>query len=465
VNGLTYAKQTAKAKQMAKAKQALRKASKYCEEIYIEVRHDGTNFVIHAYGVNAKSKNKETIIIPAEQQPQLAEILAGVAGKEVQDAIAPHLAKATSLDTLTFAAELVIAPRTILPKLLGFLAKTAVLHFIAPPLAMAHIGMTHQGVMDLAKLTGEFVEQAAKPKFKPRGVLGKAVKAMNDFDVTFDLANAELTPAVVDSATSQSAHAITNPYDPAQPVQRLHEERRAPVADLRTEQTEPEPAQPVQRLHEERRAPRESRETFSYGSPHSLPGQHKLQVHVLLQPDHDRELAMLFAAIREATASFSVAVADDEIFHITLGIVTDKAADKIPPGERQLLTAALHHQVGRIAPFLVTANRLLAHWSGVIVDLCPRSSLEHLQQAVHSAIHQARGPDATKYPKSTADMVLQYAHGMVPPNQLQAQLDQIVLVPTPFTIDAVDLIEVWAEKKTRRTRWSTPVHVPLLGTH
>jgi hypothetical protein len=438
VNGLTYAKQTAKAKQMAKAKQALRKASKYCEEIYIEVRHDGTNFVIHAYGVNAKSKNKETIIIPAEQQPQLAEILAGVAGKEVQDAIAPHLAKATSLDTLTFAAELVIAPRTILPKLLGFLAKTAVLHFIAPPLAMAHIGMTHQGVMDLAKLTGEFVEQAAKPKFKPRGVLGKAVKAMNDFDVTFDLANAELTPAVVDSATSQSAHAITNPYDPAQPVQRLHEERRAP---------------------------RESRETFSYGSPHSLPGQHKLQVHVLLQPDHDRELAMLFAAIREATASFSVAVADDEIFHITLGIVTDKAADKIPPGERQLLTAALHHQVGRIAPFLVTANRLLAHWSGVIVDLCPRSSLEHLQQAVHSAIHQARGPDATKYPKSTADMVLQYAHGMVPPNQLQAQLDQIVLVPTPFTIDAVDLIEVWAEKKTRRTRWSTPVHVPLLGTH
>jgi len=85
---LTYAKQGAQAKlkgkQAAKAKLALRKASKYCKEVYIEVRHDDANIVIHTYALNAKSKKKEVIIIPAGQQPQLDEILAGVAGKEVK---------------------------------------------------------------------------------------------------------------------------------------------------------------------------------------------------------------------------------------------------------------------------------------------------------------------------------------------------------------------------------------------
>ena len=213
------AKQAAKLKHAAKLKQVLLEASRYCEEIHIEIRHDGPNVVIRVDGRNAKSKNREKVSIPPEEQVRLAKIVAGVAGEEARDATAARLTTPTSLDTLTVATELIIAPQTLMPKLLGFLAKMAVLHFLAPHLAMAQIGMSHKDVKDLAKLTGEAVEQAAKPAFKPRGVLGNAMEAMQDFDVTFDLAKADLTPTVMDSAAFHLTYEITDPPKPTQPGQ------------------------------------------------------------------------------------------------------------------------------------------------------------------------------------------------------------------------------------------------------
>jgi hypothetical protein len=213
------AKQAAKLKQAAKIKQALREASRYCEEIHIEIKHDHPNLVIRVDGLDARSKKKERVSIPPEQQARLAKIVAGTAGKEGRDANAAFLTTPTSLDTLTVATELIVTPQTLMPKLLGFLAKMAVLHFLASPLAIAQIGMSHKVVKDLAKLAGEAVEQAAKPAFKSHGILGNAMAAMKDFDVTFDLAKADLTPAVMDSAASHLTHTIINPPESTQPVQ------------------------------------------------------------------------------------------------------------------------------------------------------------------------------------------------------------------------------------------------------
>jgi hypothetical protein len=97
----------------------------------------------------------EPVDLPPEHRQRLARIGISVAAEEAKRAIGEHLLTATPLDRLADVARVIMAPETLVPKVLGMLGEGVA----------RHSGMSGF----VARWVGEAIEQAVSPAFEPDG--------------------------------------------------------------------------------------------------------------------------------------------------------------------------------------------------------------------------------------------------------------------------------------------------------
>ncbi len=146
--------------------------------------------VVHVKAFDVRAGEWKSVDLPHEHRQSLEDIGIGVAAEEAGRGI-KHLCASTPLDRLADIAEVLLAPETLVPKVLGLLAEGAALHAAMPGFA--------------ARWVGEAVEQAVSPVFEPHGARGEILAGVKDFAVTYDLGHGQATSAVVDLALDRLA--------------------------------------------------------------------------------------------------------------------------------------------------------------------------------------------------------------------------------------------------------------------
>lgn len=139
-----------------------------------------------------RTRGWEPVDLPAEYQKSLADIGIGVAAEEATSLIGACLrAAATPLDWLADAATVMLAPETLVPKVLGIVTEGLARHAGMPGF--------------VARWAGEAVEQAVSPAFEPGGVRGEVLAGLEDFAVICDVRGGQVTSAVVGLAVDRLA--------------------------------------------------------------------------------------------------------------------------------------------------------------------------------------------------------------------------------------------------------------------
>ena len=147
--------------------------------------------VVRVEAFNVRTRKWEPVDLAPKHQRRLAHIGIGVAAEEAKSAIGANLLAATPLDRLADLARVIVAPETLMPKVLGILVEVTARHAGMPGF--------------VARWAGEAVEQAVTPVFEPDGVRGELLAGLRGFTVTCDLGHGQVTSAVADLALDRLA--------------------------------------------------------------------------------------------------------------------------------------------------------------------------------------------------------------------------------------------------------------------
>ena len=147
--------------------------------------------VVRVKEFNVRTGKWEPVDLPRDHRRWLADIGIGVAAEDVTIPIGENLLAATPLDRLADLARVIVAPETLVPKVLGILVEGVARHAGMPGF--------------VARWAGEAVEQAVAPAFEPDGVRGELLAGLKDFAVTCDLGHGQVTSAVADLALDRLA--------------------------------------------------------------------------------------------------------------------------------------------------------------------------------------------------------------------------------------------------------------------
>lgn len=147
--------------------------------------------VVRVKALNARTGNWEHVTLPPEHRRRLAGIGIGVVAEEAESAISSWLQPPTQLDKLAELAKVLLAPDTLVPKILGVLTESVA---------------RHAGMPDaVATWAGAAVEQAASPLFEPEGARSALLAGMDSFTVISDLDSGQVTSAVAGIALNRLA--------------------------------------------------------------------------------------------------------------------------------------------------------------------------------------------------------------------------------------------------------------------
>ena len=147
--------------------------------------------VVRVKAFNVRAREWEQVDLPRDLRLWLAGIGIGVAADDAKSVIGANLLAATPLDRLADLAGVLLAPETLVPKVLGMLVEGAARHAGMPGF--------------VARWAGEAVEQAVAPAFEPDGMRGELLAGLKDFAVTCDLSHGQATSAVADLALDRLA--------------------------------------------------------------------------------------------------------------------------------------------------------------------------------------------------------------------------------------------------------------------
>ena len=172
-------------------------------------------------------------------------------------------------------------------------------------------------------------------------------------------------------------------------------------------------------------------------------------LHVSIPVDLDRQVHQDLRALieqgRRSVEDLPITCVDDQWLHVTLDQVTDRAGAAIPARERAALADELARRVTGSGSFEIQVGSLLAHHTGIIADLAPDESLQHLHRLVHLALlaarGQARGEAGTGYEFGVAHLTLGYARADVDSDLVAARLRRIRPSHARLRVEAVDLVE------------------------
>jgi hypothetical protein len=141
--------------------------------------------------LNAETGNWDRVEVPRAHRRTLAEFGIAVVAKETRDVLDTIIPAQTQLDRLAGLADVLLNPESLVPRLLGIFVEGIA---------------RHAGMPDpVARLAGDAAEQAIGPLFEPHGALGDLLAGIDDFSVTCDIANGQVTYAVIDLALDRLA--------------------------------------------------------------------------------------------------------------------------------------------------------------------------------------------------------------------------------------------------------------------
>lgn len=192
-------------------------------------------------------------------------------------------------------------------------------------------------------------------------------------------------------------------------------------------------------------------------------GQSLLHVYIVVELEHAPELAALVRAVREATEGVPLAYIEDKWLHITVDQITDRPGGQIPAAERAALTNALTAELAGTAPVEIMIGSVLTYSTGLIADCHPDEALYALHHAVRAAVRAERGEDAARYPWSPPHLSLAYATGHADSDQVQRQVRRVRPGHARLRIDAVELVECFADLQAGTITWERIERIPLAG--
>lgn len=200
-------------------------------------------------------------------------------------------------------------------------------------------------------------------------------------------------------------------------------------------------------------------------------GESILQVFAVPEPAVDHPLTVLIEACRTAMKPFPIRPLGNDMLHVTLEMVTDVPADRIPSAERAELITSLESHLAGISAFRFLAGSPVANKAGAYLDCWPDDDLNTLHQAVRSAVQAVRGPEAVRYSGGRPHCSLGYSWADGDSDALQSILRAISPSHAPFTVVGVVLAEVTfiltesASPEGTESAWDfafTPLHTIAL---
>jgi 2'-5' RNA ligase len=171
-------------------------------------------------------------------------------------------------------------------------------------------------------------------------------------------------------------------------------------------------------------------------------GESVLQVFAVPDVSVDHALSVLIKACRTAMKPFPIRPLSNEKLHVTLEMVTDVPADRIPAAERAELITSLENHLADIPAFRFLAGSPVANKAGAYLDCWPDDDLNTLHHAVRSAVRAVRGPQAVSYSGGRPHCSLGYSWANGDSDALQSVLRAISPSHAPFTVAGVVLAEV-----------------------